>query len=61
MSPLGLDPVHRWARSENQDPTQSYEFLWNIEGEFCILEEFIINIFIVKIDIIWGGGGKFLF
>ena len=56
MSPLGLDPVHRWAQSENQDPTQNYEFWWNIEGEFCILEEFIINIFIVKIDIIWGRG-----
>ena len=56
MSPLGLDLVHRWAQSENQDPTQNYEFWWNIEGEFCILEEFIINIFIVKIDIIWGGG-----
>ena len=21
MGPLGLDPVHRWARSENRDPT----------------------------------------
>ena len=22
MGPLGLDPVRRWARSENHDPTQ---------------------------------------
>ena len=21
MGPLGLDPVHRWDRSENRDPT----------------------------------------
>ena len=27
MGPLGLDPVHRWARSENRDHTYIYILL----------------------------------
>ena len=32
MDPLGLDPIHRWAQSENRDPTGSFEVI--ICGEY---------------------------